>query len=233
MDMDNKEFNHQVAQDYEMKWHIIWVEENNNRQNILNEIAINKETQKINPIHFKEFFKEDIDLWNKFVDHVKTKNCLEVSGGICGALPLMKHWLLGNLTSIDPLIVKSDEYLKNKGDSWFDGINIIDKCAEEFIVSLHNEIDGFIIWRNGLDHIDKPDLALSTISSYAMKGCKLLFWCDIKHFETPDEGHRNLCETKEEMEEKLIKLGWSIDYRTDGFREVPVSIEYGCVATKL
>lgn len=207
------DFNHELAQEYEMNSHINYVDAN--YETIL---ADSKKTIKYS--HYKkDFFNNShIDFLN-FVRLVENGNALEVSGGICGILPLWKSWIKGEKFSIDPLIQKCDDYLKSKGESWFGGINLFPVCAEDFIPELENKIDGFILWHSGLDHMADPSLGLKTVTRYAKPGCFFLLECDIKFPIEPDVGHRNLVEIIPDLRKEVECYGWEYIRGLEYFRD--------------
>lgn len=236
MDKTN-EFNHEVAQKYEMKSHIEWVtgiEEGKIRyDSILEDIRNLRNRNLIAPVYLKDFFRNDPELWYNFVSHSMYKDCMEISGGICGALPFMSHWLQGRKISIDPLIVECHTYLNSFRESWFLDTDLISDKIENRKQEFINTIDGFILWRNGLDHLEDPFEALKVMSLYAREGCRLLLWTDIWHKDgKPDEGHRNICETQQEMVNIITNLGWYIQYTLDEVNPGTGKLEFGCFAIK-
>jgi hypothetical protein len=225
-------FNHKEAQEYEMESHVHWISSGKTYEDILLDEKRLREGEIIEPHYLDQFFKGDVKVWRAFVDKVSNSNCMEIAGGICGIMPLWGHWIKGRKISIDPLIKRCDNYLRSKGESWFQGIELVDKGAEEFIPEYKQLIDGFILWRNGMDHMEEPEKGMEVVSSYAKSGCLLLFWTDVKHKDTPDMGHKNIGEKPEDVEELIKTNGWSILYRTPNIHESIGMIEYGCVAIK-
>ena len=223
-------FDFEKAQEYEMYWHKKWVDEYY--------VSIKKDIEKaklygIAIYHYLPmFFKDDVTLFDMFVVRMKHKNALEVSGGICGILPLWNNWIKGKKISIDPLLQQSHEYLISLGGSWFDGIELRSVCAEDLQEDLINTIDGFIMWRNGLDHMADPIKGIEAISSYAMKGCELYVWTDVNHDGEPDEGHKNLADTAEEVQAMFENNGWKLLYHSPKNRD-DNGIEFGGVFVKL
>ncbi len=228
-----QEFNFEKAQQYEMESSKQWL--NENFDIIMSDIKFMWEQKEVRPHYFDLFFKNDIELWNKFSQYVMDKNCLEISSGPCGIFPLWGHWLTGNKIIIDPLIDEYDEYIeKTFGESWFvPGTTMIATGAEKLQPGLMKQIDGFILWRNGIDHFEEPVLAMRNMSAYAIRGCTLLFWGDLVHHEAPDEGHMNTpFKTAEDFETILTSFGWDVQYRTPILRDSSKVLDYGCVATK-
>lgn len=217
-------FDFQKAQEYELRENIKYVEKH------YDELML---AMKVQPSyhHCKEFFNGSESYMDAFFDlvlHEKT-TFLEVSPGICGALPFWKSRLAGRLIAIDPLIYDYDEYLQGKGKSWFDGIEKYDELAETFISELADSIDGFIFWRNGINHYAEPWNSIETVSRYAAKGCTLFFWAEIQHKDTPDAGHRNVTSNPQEVEDCILAQGWRLLYHTDNSVFKVPGISYGGV----
>lgn len=225
-------FNHEIAQKYELQSHINWLKQDRNYQKILEDIEDTLVGNKVKPHYLDMFFKGDLRTFNEFYRDVQYKNVMEIAGGICGVLPLWNNWLEGKKFSIDPLIVKCDDWLKEQGKSWFNDIILLPIGAEVFKQDMYGAIDGFILWRNGFDHMDKGEEAIENTAAYAAKGCKLYFWSDIKHLGEADEGHHSVVETPEEMEALIVKYGWKLLYRTPNIHSPLQFIEYGGVFEK-
>lgn len=225
-------FNHQVAQKYELQSHINWLKQDNNYQNILHDIDDSWGYNKVKPHYLSMFFRDDLRVFNDFYKDVQYATNLEIAGGICGVMPLWKNWLSGRSISIDPLLTECDEWLKSQGRSWFNEIELYSVGAEELIPELVDTIDGFILWRNGFDHMDNGELAIANTFKYAKKGCKFYFWSDIKHMGEADEGHHSVVETPQEMEALIQKYGWKLLYRTPNIHKPEQFIEYGGVFVK-
>lgn len=228
--MVNFDFN--KAQEYEFKYSKLWLE--NHYEKMLSDIDELRSSKKKRAHYFDLFFNNDEKEWEIFSEQVKEKNCLEISSGPCGIFPLWGHWITGKKTIVDPLILRYDKYLKEAfGRSWFENVELIASGAEILLDKLVGTIDGFILFRNGIDHFDKPFDALKNMTDYAKSGCILLFWGDIKHLEPVDEGHMQIvCESEAEFESHLVNLGWNIKRRTPALRDAR-TLEYGCVATKI
>lgn len=228
-------FNELQAQQYEMQYSKQWM--NESFEKIMADIYKwrGANMPKPNPHYVDLFFAGSEDEFYKFAERVKDKTCLEVSSGPCGVFPLWGHWLTGRQIVIDPLIVQYDEYMKATfGKSWFlDRVEKLPLGAELKVDSLVGQVDGFIVWRNGIDHFTEWRQAVANISAYAADGCTLLFWGDHKHIETPDEGHNAVVtETAEELQKVFEGHGWHIIRQTPSIRDRSKTLDYGCVAVK-
>lgn len=220
--MKSGTFNFKAAQDYELRENIKWAEHNY-------DAIIEAMKDPVSYHHCNEFFNGDDDGMDVFFEDVKKKTCLEVSPGICGALAFWKQRLDGQLIAIDPLIHHYDQYLKDKGKSWFDGIEKIDSTAETLLPDLVGKVDGFIFWRNGINHYSEPFKSIEVVSKYATKDCRLFFWAEIQHKDTPDAGHRNVTSNPQEVEDCILAQGWKLIYHTDNSVFKVPGLSYGGV----
>lgn len=225
-------FNHEIAQKYELQSHINWLKQDDNYRKILADIEDSVQGNKVKPHYLDMFFKGDLLTFNEFYKDVENKTVMEIAGGICGVLPLWNNWLKGRKISVDPLIDQCDEWLQMQGKTWFNGIELWNHGAEIMKQEGWGIIDGFILWRNGFDHMDKGEEAIENTAAYAAKGCKLYFWSDIKHLGEADEGHHSVVETPEEMEKMIEKYGWKLLYRTPNIHSPLQFVEYGGVFIK-
>ena len=234
---DNKPvFVHSVAQAFEKKFSHSWLEKNFLEKYELikksidmfmcsGTLSIGREQALV------EFFQGKEELWQKFINQVIDKNCLEIGSGPCS---IASYWhFIRKWNVIDPL---ADEYkqmtLNMFGKTWWwHWINTHSQNAETLLPELVGRIDGVIVCRNTLDHADDPNEVLNNISRYASPGCKLLLWTDIYHTRGHDNGHRNLCKSKNVFRDLITNRGFLIDYETPSFRQGE-TIEFGCVATK-
>jgi hypothetical protein len=222
--MKSGTFDFSKAQDYELKSNISWVDEN------YDEII---EAMK-NPMpyqHYHEFFQSNRNAMDDYLGYVGKRKltCLEISPGICGALSFWKPRLKGQLIAIDPLLLAYHKYLQDKGGSWFEGIEMIMQKAETFLPFLQGKVDGFIFWRNGINHYEDPYKSIEVVSRYAAKGCRLFFWAEIQHADTPDAGHRNVTSNPQEVEDCILAQGWKLLYHTDNSVFNVPGISYGGV----
>lgn len=241
MNTNNSNFNFKTAQAYELESSKQWIRQE--YCNIISSIALNHAVSYksvVEPVYLELFFNNNREVFYDFFNKIKHKECLEVSSGPCGIFPFIQEYTYGQQFIIDPLIVEYDKFLREEyGRSWFNSNIVKLPCKiEDKIEALVNKIGGFIIWRNGLDHLEDPDKAIEVMSSYAIRGCKLLFWSDILHIEKADEGHINVLNcTKGEvlglMNKKFIDNGWRIEYHTSSIRDNTKVIDYGCVAFKI
>jgi hypothetical protein len=81
-----------------------------------------------------------------------------------------------------------------------------------------------------LDHTPKWPFVLSNMSAYAASGCQLLFWTDIDHRGTADDGHFDICSEASSLRRLLEQLGFAIQRE---FKDVNRhELNWGCVAVK-
>lgn len=226
------EFNHEKAQKYELQSHVNWLKQDNNYQKILDDIKDSREGNKVKPHYLDMFFKGDLRTFNNFYRDVQYATNMEIAGGICGVMPLWKNWLSGRSISIDPLLKECDEWLKEQGESWFEGIELLSIGAETFQQGMFSAVDGFILWRNGFDHMDNGERAIENTAAYAAPGCKFYFWSDIKHLGEADEGHHSVVDTPEQMEQMIQDYGWTLLHRTPNIHSPLQFVEYGGVFIK-
>lgn len=211
-------YNYNQAQKYELDWQEAYIKS-----------ALKPE--------FDRWMKSKIDnplaSWfpdpKEFLKHTKGKTGLDVG---CGSIPMLRYPCgLGDRFVLDPL---ADDYKRIQtsvwGGSFFDGLFVISKPAEEFLTI---KVDGVIIFRNALDHADDPLRILYNLSQYALPGCYLLFWTDLWHNDEPDPGHKNITRCTEMMDIILVALGWEFQHTIPAQRDTNVSLEYGGVWRKL
>lgn len=170
--------------------------------------------------------------WRNFVDYCRDRSCLEIGAGPVGNI-LQWYWLRRRIV-IDPLARVYQDYQKKKfGKTLFSRrIKIYNQPAEKFILDLQGKINGFILTRNTLDHLEDPLLALENISRYATVGCYLLFWCDLWHPDGVDEGHRQITKSVFGFKKLIDGLGFQIAYDLSPVRADSSTVEYGCFARK-
>lgn len=218
-------FDFEQAQQYEYRENVKWVDAHYSEL-----IEAMKDPMPYQ--HCNEFFNNDRAEMDVFFEEVKHKDCLEISPGICGALSFWKPRLKGQLIAIDPLIHAYHKYLQIKGGSWFEGIEMVMAKAEDFLPFLSGKVDGFIFWRNGINHYEDPYKSIEVVSRYAAKGCRLFFWAEIQHKDTPDAGHRNVTSNPQEVEDCILAQGWTLLYHTDNSVFNVPGISYGGVFRK-
>jgi hypothetical protein len=226
-------FDFQAAQSYEFDYAKQWMEQQSPA--IFNDID-EMRSAGIPKAHYSTlFFQDNNDIWEDFQGYVKDKNCLEISSGPCGIFPLWGHWITGKKTIIDPLILQYEAFLTEKfSRTWFlPEVQKLPLGAENFVEQLNDTIDGFILWRNGIDHFENWRDAIENMSRYAKPGCFLLFWGDLIHIDQVDQGHmQKVVDSIPEFEAILLQHGWEIQYRTPAQRDHKREIDYGCVAIK-
>jgi len=179
-----------------------------------------------------QWFQGNNDLWATFVAHVRDRTNLEVGSGAFGYLAPC-YWMKRRIV-IDPLIDKHRVYqIKRFGKTfWTDDIETHAIAVEMPVKELRGAVDGCIVSRNALDHMEDPLAALEMIAEYAASGCYLLLWTDIWHMDGGDVGHRNITRSQTVMERLLDGLGFSILQNSAQVRNSAECIEYGCLARK-
>jgi hypothetical protein len=179
-----------------------------------------------------EWFLGNVGLWATFVEHVRERKNLEIGSGPFGYLAPC-YWMKRRIV-IDPLI---DEYrayqLKRFGKTlWTNDIETYAVPAEQAVVELRGAIDGCIVSRNALDHMEDPLAAIEMIAAYAASGCYLLLSTDIWHMDGGDVGHRNITRSSVVLDKMLNGLGFDILQNGVGVRGSDQYIEYGRLARK-
>lgn len=220
----SEQFDHAKAQVYEKHYATEWLDHNFER--VYKEVS-DKKKQK--HIISDEFFRTQYQ-WNKFVNYIERKTCLEIGSGPAGAL-IRWYWAKKRII-IDPLASQYKRLsLKKFGKSLFtDDMILYSQKAETYLPYLRNTIDGVIVCRNVLDHCANPIKVIRNISQYAKRGCYLLLWTDIYHTKGHNEGHTNITKSKKEFENIIKKNNFEIHYTFRlGKRN---TLNYGCVARK-
>lgn len=157
-----------------------------------------------------EWFCGNQELWDGFVEHARSRKCLEIGSGPFGYLSPC-NWIADRVV-IDPLV---DEYrayqIRLAGRSLFsDDVVTYARPAESLVVELINEVNGFIVCRNALDHLEDPLAVMHNISQYAAAGAYLLLWTDLWHLTGPTEGHRDITRSVEAFDALLTGLGFNL-----------------------
>lgn len=227
----SRNFDHAAAQHFEWK---------NNRQEIRTSFA-NLYSRVENEIASgglwhganDDFFCGDNALFAQFVEHVRTRKCLEIGSGPFGYL-LPARWI-EDRAIIEPLAEKyRAEQLRLTGKTFFtDDVKVFASSAETVIPELVGLVEGAIICRNVLDHCDDPLSVFGNIAKYAAPGCYLLLWTDIWHVGgIDDDGHRNITRSPEVIDALLDGLGFNIIRPSARVRDPNEFIEYGRIAQK-
>jgi hypothetical protein len=179
-----------------------------------------------------QWFLGDAALWTTFVAHVTDRTNLEIGSGPFGYLAPC-YWMKRRVV-IDPLIDKYRAYqLKRFGRTfWTADIETHAVPAEHIVEALRGAVDGCIVSRNALDHMDDPLAAIATIAEYAAPGCYLLLGTDIWHLDGGDVGHRNITRSARVLDGMLDGLGFEILQNGAGVRNSDQYIEYGRLARK-
>jgi hypothetical protein len=135
---------------------------------------------------------------------------------------------------IDPLVDRYRAYqIKRFGRTfWTPDIETHAVPAEQIVEQLRGAIDGCIVSRNALDHMEDPLAALGTIAAYAASGCYLLLSTDIWHMDGGDVGHRNITRSAAVLDGLLNGLGFDILQNGADVRDSDQYIEYGRLARK-
>lgn len=153
------------------------------------------------------FFEGDVDLAAKFINHIQNKAGIDIG---CGSTPWTRHtWTVSKQYILDPL---ADKYMSIQrelfGVSFFEDSIIYSQNAEDRIDDLVGNIDGFIFFRNALDHSEDPLRILNNVSDYARPNCYLFFYSDIWHANGGDRGHRCITRSIPAMDKLLKGLGF-------------------------
>ena len=221
----------QVSQDYELDHAVGFMDSPDFRAlaaSVHNgELNISK--GYVNDLMLKEFFANDRAEWNRFVDHITGKRCMEI--GPCVVSPLAGWVVAAERHVVEPLYRQIDDWQKaNLGFSVFDGLTMYGVGAEVLITELVGKIDGALLCRNCIDHSPQWAFILSNISQYAAPGCKLLLWNDIDHKGTADEGHYDITTDPAAFQRLIEALGFEIVRTyTDENR---MELNWGCFAVK-
>lgn len=179
-----------------------------------------------------QWFDGDEKEWQRFIKRIKKRKCLEIGSGPFGFLSPC-YWLLDRVI-IDPLV---NEYrgfqLENFGKTLFtEDITLYNNKAEDLISELINQVDGCVVCRNALDHCKDPLVVLDNISKYAKRGCYFLLWTDIWHIKAIDEGHRNISQSTEDIDNFLMNRDFAIIKYGRKIRNPENHIEYGRILLK-
>jgi hypothetical protein len=179
-----------------------------------------------------EWFQGNVDLYGAFVEHVRDRKNLEIGSGPFGYLAPC-YWMRRRIV-IDPLIEKYRAYqIKRFGKTfWTSDIETHAVPAEQTVEELRGAIDGCIVSRNALDHMEDPLAAIEMIAEYAASGCYLLLSADIWHMDGGDVGHRNITRSPAVLDKVLNGLGFDILQNGAGVRGSDQYIEYGRLARK-
>ncbi|HXW24873.1 MAG TPA: hypothetical protein VEK73_09015 [Xanthobacteraceae bacterium] len=225
-------WNHADAQHYEAAHGLRWIRE---RGQPLMERLRNLSADDRSPTHaviMREFFEDDVRVWDQFADHIAGRAVLDVG---CGPIPFASFlvWAAPRI-AIDPLIEAYDREARRvfDGQSAFDGLRCYAQKAEIFIEELAGAIDGAIICRNALDHLEFPAIVLSNLASYAASGCRLLLWSDIIHLNGGDSGHYNIAPNEASLERLVRNLGFEVTRIVPPWPNRP-TISWGCLAIKV
>jgi hypothetical protein len=179
-----------------------------------------------------QWFLGNAGLWRTFVAHVRDRRNLEIGSGPFGYLAPC-HWMKQRIV-IDPLVDKYRAYqIKRFGKTfWTDDIETHAVPAEHVVEALRGAIDGCIVSRNALDHMEDPLAAIAMIAEYAAPGCYLLLSTDIWHLDGGDVGHRNITRSPAVLDRLLDGLGFDILQNGADVRDSDQYIEYGRLARK-
>ena len=179
-----------------------------------------------------QWFRGNEELWAGFIEHVRDRTNLEIGAGPFGYLAPC-YWMKRRVV-IDPLIDKYRAYqLERFGKTfWTPDIETHAVPAEQIVEPLRGAVDGCIVSRNALDHMEDPLAALATIAEYAARGCYLLLWTDIWHLDGGDVGHRNITKSTSAMDKILDGLGFTIVQNGAAVRNLAGCVEYSRLARK-
>lgn len=179
-----------------------------------------------------QWFLGNIDLFTSFVDHVRERTNLEIGSGPFGYLAPC-YWMRRRIV-IDPLLDQYRDYQIGRiGKTfWTADIETHAVPAEQIIEPLRGAVDGCIVSRNALDHMEDPLAALAALGEYAASGCYLLLWSDIWHRDGGDIGHRNITKSPAALDKMLDGLGFAIVQNGANLRDSDDCIEYSRLARK-
>jgi hypothetical protein len=179
-----------------------------------------------------QWFLGNADLWTAFIEHVRDRTNLEIGAGPFGYLAPC-YWMKRRIV-IDPLVDKYRAYQMNHFGKtfWIADIETHAVLAERVVEPLRGAIDGCIISRNALDHMEDPLATLDAIAEYAAPGCYLLLWSDIWHLDGGDVGHRNITRSANVLDKMLDGLGFDIVQNGAIIGGSDGDIEYGRLARK-
>jgi hypothetical protein len=169
----------------------------------------------LNELLVHEFFEDNPQLFRDFLSAIQGKACLDI--GPCVFSPLLTWDGIGEAYAIEPLGDSVREWQRKRfGGSAFDNMNLKSIGADVFLEELASRIDGAIHCRNMLDHTPNWPFVLANISAYAAPGCHFLFWTDIDHGGTADEGHYDICPQSSSIKRLIEQLGFanSVSSRT-------------------
>ena len=215
------EFNFNIAQKHELEWQAKYI------RTVLPPFYKEWKENKDKPI-LTSWFTDGEDI---FLSHINGKSGMDIG---CGSIPALRasHGLSRRIV-VDPL---ADEYRKIQeaefGGSFFEGLTIEPKPAEEKLSQYVNAIDGVIIFRNAMDHSEDPLRILFNISIYAMRGCYLLFWSDLWHNLGTDSGHKNITRCPDAIYALLNGLGFRQVRGIGSQHNDDTHIEYGGIFIK-
>lgn len=173
-----------------------------------------------------QFFVGNEELWGRFVEHVRSRKCLEIGSGPFGYLAPC-NWMSDRVI-IDPLVDQYREYqIKLAGDTLFTkDVVTYARPAESLVPELVGQVDGCIVCRNALDHCEDPLTVVHNVGLYAGSGAYLLLWTDLWHLTGLDEGHRNITRSIGAFDALLKGLGFEIIQKGTSIRKPGEMIEY-------
>lgn len=224
-----QQFDHTKAQRYELLSNTSTIEQH------FPEVFARFQKTRSEPWHDPNspWFGSDKRLWDDFVSHVRSRNCLEIGSGPWGYL-LMCPWI-ENRIIIDPLVeeYKAAQMRVVGGTLFADDVTTYTTPAEEPIAALVGAVDGVIVCQNAIDHCEDPLAVLSNIAAYAAPGCYLLLWADIWHLDGVDAGHHNITRSSAAIDYLLSGAGFDAVRQCDQIRQDGKYIEYGVLARKV
>jgi hypothetical protein len=183
----------------------------------------------VDPLMLKEFFRDDIDQWNNFVQHIRGKSVLEI--GPCVASQLSLWDVASERYVIEPLYNEVVEYQYGKfGKTAFLNLHGFALPGEKLIDVLVQKIDGALLIRNCLDHTPLWPFVLSNICEYMVRGSYLLLWNDLYHAPGYEDGHYDITNDVSMFRRLLKNMGFDIvnEYQ---YQDSPC-INFGCLAIR-
>ena len=221
-----------ISQNYELEHAVIFMKQQTFIDLLNDMVAGNQKISNgyVSDLLLREFFSSSLEEWKNFMRFIEGKRCMDI--GPCVFSPLSGWDIASEKYIIEPLYEKVNEWqLLNFGHSAFENMIIYGQRAEVLIPELVGYIDGAIYCRNVIDHSPSWPFILSNISLYAAVGCKLLFWSDLDHKGTADDGHYDITSDIKSFKRLIIQFGFKIirEYQD----EQRFGSNWGCFGEKI
>lgn len=187
-------------------------------------------TGYVDPTLLSEFFSDDIQVWNEFVEHIRGRRVLEIGPCLIAEIGLWD--VASERIAIEPLFDEVRKYQQDKfGMTGFSNVRVLATPAEKLVPELMGKIDGAVYVRNCIDHSPYWAFILSNISRYLAQGGQLLLWNDLTHSEGSKDRHYDICDDEEMFRNLIVSFGFEIVAEW----QLPRSgwLNFGCRAVKL